>query len=79
MEETMERIEIGQRVRVINTRLVHFRQVGTVVALSEGGGGYVHLDYDDDRPDGHVFFHAEELEAVSDALLPPRQVNKECR
>jgi hypothetical protein len=70
MEEAMEQIQIGQRVRVIDGRLVHFRQVGTVVEASDTGGGYVHLDYDDDRPDGLIFFHAEELEPAPEVAVP---------
>ena len=69
----MDRIQIGQRVRVIEGRLVHYRQVGTVVAAGDGGGWYVHLDYDADRPDAGIFFHAEELEAAPDAPLPPQR------
>ena len=60
----MHQIRIGQRVRVVEQRLVHHRQVGIVVAQGEGGGWYVHLDYDDERPELRVFFHAEELEPV---------------
>ena len=69
----MEQIQIGQRVRVIEARLVHYRRVGTVVAAGDAGGWYVHLDYDDTRPDTQIFFHAEELEAAPDAPLPPQR------
>ena len=68
----MDRIQIGQRVRVIEGRLVHYRQVGTVVAAGDGGW-YVHLDYDADRPDARIFFHSEELEAAPEAPLPPQR------
>ncbi len=60
----MEAMAIGQRVRVIAMRLVHYRQVGTIVALHPTEGCYVHLDYDADRPECATFFHAEELEAI---------------
>ena len=69
----MAPIEIGQRVRVINDRLVHFRQLGVVVAGGTPDGWYVHLDYDDDSPDAQIFFHTEELEAAPDAPAPRRQ------
>ena len=61
---------IGRRVRVIEPRLVHYRQMGTVAAAGESGGYYVHLDYDDERPETRVFFHAEELEAAPDEAPP---------
>ncbi len=67
----MRQLQLGQRVRVIEPRLVHYRQVGTVVAEGESGGWYVHLDYDDDRPENRVFFHAEELELAPE--LQPHQ------
>ena len=66
----MEPMRIGQRVRVIAERLVHFRQVGTIVALHAPDGYYVHLDYDDDQPEAHVFFHAEELEPAPGVAVP---------
>ena len=66
----MERMEIGQRVRVIADRLVHFRQVGTIVAVGETEGYYVHLDYDGDLPDSGIFFHVEELEPAPDVPTP---------
>jgi hypothetical protein len=69
----MEPMRIGQRVRVIDGRLVHYRQVGTIVTVGDGGGCYVHLDYDDDRPDARIYFHAEELEAATEALERPRR------
>ena len=65
----MDRIQIGQRVRVIDAHLVHYRQVGTVMALHADEGCYVHLDYDDDLPESSIFFHSEEIEAAPDA--PP--------
>ena len=70
-EATMDPIQIGQRVRVTDPRLVHFRQAGVVVALHATEGCSVHLDYDGDRPDAHIFFHAEELEAASEATERP--------
>ena len=71
----MNRMEIGQRVRVIEERLVHYRQVGTIVALSETEGYYVHLDYDD-RAEAVVFFHAEELEPAPEVpVRAPRQAH----
>ena len=69
----MDRIKIGQRVRVTEGRLVHYRQVGTVVAGGAAGGWYVHLDYDDERPDARILFHAEELEAAPEAPPRPRR------
>lgn len=62
----MTPIMIGQRVRVIDRHLVHYRQAGAVVALHPSEGYYVHLDYDDDRPDARIFFHAEELELADE-------------
>ncbi len=67
----MEPIAINQRVRVIDARLVHYRQVGTVVAMHPAEGCYVHLDYDDDRPNARIFFHAEELELATEAMVAP--------
>lgn len=64
----MEPIQIGQRVRVTDGRLVHYRQVGTVVAGGGTGGWYVHLDYDDERPGTRIFFRAEELEPAPEAI-----------
>ena len=66
----MEPIRIGDRVRVINRRLVHSGQRGTVIGADAGGGFYVHLDYDGDRPDAGTFFHAEELEVLAH-ITPP--------
>lgn len=71
----MASIGIGQRVRVIDIRLVHFRQLGIVVAGGKPDGWYVHLDYDDDLPDARIFFHAEELEAAPDAPAPGRRAH----
>ena len=71
----MAPIGIGQRVRVINDRLVHFRQLGVVVAGGTPDGWYVHLDYDDDSPDAQIFFHTEELEAAPDAPAPGRRAH----
>ena len=68
----MKEIQIGRRVRVIDNQLVHYRQVGTVVAAGDANGWYVHLDHDDDRPDARVFFHTEELEAVPEKSLQVR-------
>jgi hypothetical protein len=64
----MEALQIGERVRVINRKLVHHRQVGRVMTLGTDGGYYVHLDYDADRPDARTFFHVEELEAAPEAV-----------
>ncbi len=72
----MEPIQIGQRVRVIDPHLVQYRQVGTVVALHATEGCYVHLDYDDDRPDARIFFHSEELEGAAEVPVRlPRAVH----
>jgi hypothetical protein len=71
----MAPIGIGQRVRVIDDRLVHFRQLGVVVADGKLDGWYVHLDYDSDSPDAQIFFHAEELEAAPDAPAPGRRAH----
>ncbi len=60
----MEQIEIGQRVRVIDGALIHYRQVGTVVDAGSANDWYVHLDHDQDRPAAQILFHVEELEAV---------------
>jgi hypothetical protein len=61
----MEQIRVGERVRVINRRLVHAGQRGTVIRAGAEGGFYVHLDYDHDLPHAGTFFHAEELEPVT--------------
>jgi hypothetical protein len=74
-EAAMEPIEIGQRVRVIDGQLVHYRQLGTVVAIGKPEGCYVHLDYDEDRPDSQIFFHTEELEPAPDAPPPGRRAH----
>jgi hypothetical protein len=66
MMETHGHIEIGQRVRVIEVSLVHYRKIGTVVAAGTANDWYVHLDDDTDRPDARIVFHAEELEVVSE-------------
>lgn len=70
MIEAIEAMTIGQRVRVIDGSLVHYRQVGTIVAAGRAHDWYVHLDYDNEHPDLRILFHVEELEAVSDV---PRQ------
>jgi hypothetical protein len=64
MDKPMEPMEVGQRVRVTNRRLVHVGQRGTVVS-KDVDGVYVHLDYDTDRPDARTFFHVEELEPIA--------------
>lgn len=69
----MEAIRIGQRVRVIAAHLANYSQVGIVTAHHANEGYYVHLDYDDDLPDGSIFFHCEELEAAPEALPRPPQ------
>ena len=66
----MDMMETGQRVRVIADRLVHYRQVGTIVRINELEGCYVHLDHDE-RPDAVIFFHVEELEPAPE--VPFRQ------
>jgi hypothetical protein len=68
----MAPIQIGQRVRVINERLVHYRQVGTVVAVGTADDWYVHLDYDNERPDARILFHTEELEVAPERPLRGR-------
>ncbi len=68
----MEPIQIGQRVRVTDGRLVHYRQVGTIIERGDIDGWYVHLDYDDARPDTRIFFRTEELEAAPEAPARPR-------
>lgn len=67
MKETPEQLKIGQRVRVIDESMVHYRQVGTVVAAGAANDWYVHLDYDTGHPDLRILFHIEELELVSEA------------
>jgi hypothetical protein len=61
----MQQLRVGQRVRIINQRLVHAGQRGTVIRENAAGGFYVHLDYDHDQPNAVVFFHAEELAPVA--------------
>lgn len=69
-----EEMTIGQRVRVIDMSLVHYRQVGTIVAAGMAQDWYVHLDYDTGHPDLRILFHVEELEAVSD--VPGQMVHE---
>jgi len=67
----MEAIEIGQRVRVTSPRLVHYKQVGIVVARDATGACYVHLDYDAEHPEARILFQVEDLELAPDAPHPP--------
>lgn len=67
MKDASEQLKIGQRVRVIAESMVHYRQVGTVVAPGQTNDWYVHLDYDTADPDLRILFHSEELELVSEA------------
>ena len=69
MPEVAVEMTIGQRVRVIDGSLVHYRQVGTIVAAGMAHDWYVHLDYDAEHPDLRILFHVEELEVVSDVPL----------
>jgi hypothetical protein len=77
VEDAMEPIQIGQRVRVVNRRLVHYRQVGTVIGVGSDGGFYVQLDYDEERLDTGTFFHGEELEpALETPASVPRPAHR---
>jgi hypothetical protein len=69
----MKQIKAGQRVRIINRQLVHFGQRGTVIRADANGGFYVHLDYDDDRPDAGTFFHTEELGVIASTSAQSEQ------